>query len=192
MLLFTREQCEAHGRYTVLDRYTYKWRDGRMALPLGLGSLFNHSDTPNVSYTLDPSKDSIRYMTIKPVDPHEELCVFYDHNLWFEPVSKNPFVVTRDSEIEDDRGGLSAVINKVEESQAAYSSFVDANSCDVISAEDLPFTQLKIVEDGEGDDVQTSMCCSWHVKLPMKFYIFSVQVWVIDIPDPRHITTMLK
>ena len=37
-LLFSAEEYEAHGRHTALDHYTFKWRDGRMALALGLGA----------------------------------------------------------------------------------------------------------------------------------------------------------
>ena len=38
VLLFSAEEYGAHGQYTVLDHYTFKWRDGRMALALGLGA----------------------------------------------------------------------------------------------------------------------------------------------------------
>ena len=38
-LLFSTDEYESHGRHTVLDHYTFKWRDGRMALALGLGAL---------------------------------------------------------------------------------------------------------------------------------------------------------
>lgn len=37
VLLFPAKEYEEHGRYTVVDHYTFKWRDGRMALALGLG-----------------------------------------------------------------------------------------------------------------------------------------------------------
>ena len=37
VLLFNATEYEAHGRHTVLDHYTFVWRDGRMALALGLG-----------------------------------------------------------------------------------------------------------------------------------------------------------
>jgi len=37
VILFSREEYEAHGRFTILDHYTFVWGDGRMALPLGLG-----------------------------------------------------------------------------------------------------------------------------------------------------------
>lgn len=38
VLLFSSEEYELHGRHTILDHYTFKWRDGRMALALGLGA----------------------------------------------------------------------------------------------------------------------------------------------------------
>ncbi|KAH7922040.1 hypothetical protein BV22DRAFT_992990, partial [Leucogyrophana mollusca] len=85
VLLFTKQEYEEHGRHTLLDHYTFSWRDGRMALALGLGSLFNHSSSPNVSYTTDSREDRIRYTTTRLVDQDEELCIFYGHKLWFEP-----------------------------------------------------------------------------------------------------------
>lgn len=38
VLFFSPEEYELHGRHTTLDHYTFKWRDGRMALALGLGA----------------------------------------------------------------------------------------------------------------------------------------------------------
>lgn len=38
VLLFGAQEYEEHGKFTVLDHYTFKWRDGRMALALGLGA----------------------------------------------------------------------------------------------------------------------------------------------------------
>lgn len=38
VLLFNKDEYSNHGRHTILDHYTFKWRDGRMALALGLGS----------------------------------------------------------------------------------------------------------------------------------------------------------
>ncbi|KAI0693438.1 hypothetical protein C8T65DRAFT_833701 [Cerioporus squamosus] len=86
VLLFTAQEYADHGKHTVLDHYTFVWRDGRMALALGLGSLFNHSQRPNVPYTIDPATESIRYVTSRRVLPDEELRIFYGHKLWFDPV----------------------------------------------------------------------------------------------------------
>ncbi|KZS99472.1 uncharacterized protein LAESUDRAFT_622207, partial [Laetiporus sulphureus 93-53] len=83
VLLFSSEEYEAHGKYTVLDPYTFRWRDGRMALALGLGSLFNHSQSPNVSYIINTKTESIRYTTMRRIETGEELCIFYGHKLWF-------------------------------------------------------------------------------------------------------------
>jgi tRNA-specific adenosine deaminase 3 len=43
ILLFTREEYEAHGKHTVLDEYAFCWpgkgSEGGMALALGIGGL---------------------------------------------------------------------------------------------------------------------------------------------------------
>jgi len=38
VLLFAKDEYNAHGKHTLLDHYTFNWRDGRMALALGLGA----------------------------------------------------------------------------------------------------------------------------------------------------------
>jgi tRNA-specific adenosine deaminase 3 len=78
----------------LLGSYTFGWksvgddgkvvRKGEMALALGMGSLFNHSATPNVSYTLHPETLTIHYQTTRPVATWEELCICYGDKLWFE------------------------------------------------------------------------------------------------------------
>ncbi|KDQ20811.1 hypothetical protein BOTBODRAFT_86667, partial [Botryobasidium botryosum FD-172 SS1] len=84
VLLFAKDDYERHGRHTVLDHYTFVWRDGRMALALGLGSIFNHSsDQPNVTFVLDHQNLAIRYTTARAIQPDEELNIFYGTNLWF-------------------------------------------------------------------------------------------------------------
>ena len=37
VILFGKEEYHNYGRFTVVDHYTFVWRDGRMALALGLG-----------------------------------------------------------------------------------------------------------------------------------------------------------
>ncbi|CAE6404593.1 unnamed protein product [Rhizoctonia solani] len=56
-----------------------------MALPLGLGSIFNHAREPNVSYRLDKKAKTIEYTTTKQIDIGDELCIYYgsDDKLWF-------------------------------------------------------------------------------------------------------------
>ena len=39
VIFFTADEYEKHGKFTALDSYTFKWRDGRMALALGVGTV---------------------------------------------------------------------------------------------------------------------------------------------------------
>ncbi|KAG6814268.1 hypothetical protein H0H92_015383 [Tricholoma furcatifolium] len=177
VLLFSKEEYEAHGKFTVLDHYTFKWSEGRMALALGLGSLFNHSEQPNVSYSLDTATESIRYTTARDITADEELCIFYGHQLWFNPadsIISNHAANLPESETEDGWGGLSAVGDSADPTQED-SPFTQGDPDEIISDESLPFTRYKLPpEEEELDSIRT------------------VEAWVVDIPDPRHITKMLK
>ncbi|KAF8951875.1 hypothetical protein BGZ46_003758 [Entomortierella lignicola] len=82
ILLFPSEEYNVHGQYTQLDHYTYRWKGG-MALALGLGSMFNHSNKPNVGFQRDFENKLIRYTTLREIQAGEELCISYGPNLWF-------------------------------------------------------------------------------------------------------------
>ncbi|KAF8916980.1 cytidine deaminase-like protein [Mucidula mucida] len=163
VLLFSSDEYENHGKHTILDHYTFKWRDGRMALALGLGSLFNHSDVPNVSYELDHSTDSIRYITTRVIESGQELCIFYGHPLWFSDAngsSQNG----ADVAAEDDEFSALPMIFESEN-----------NADDIVAEDDLPFTRLK--PPPEEEDMTS---------------IRKAHAWVVDVPDPRHLTILLK
>ena len=153
------------GRHTVLDQYTFKWRGGRMALALGLGSLFNHSETPNVSYTLDSSTESIRYTTTKLIQPGDEMCIFYGHNLWFEPVDSCQPPRLLQEEADDGWGGLTAVENDVE-AHPEFPGFLVGDPDEIIPVEDLPFTRLKIARDEDEEEELSAVRTS---KFPRTF-----------------------
>ena len=55
-----------------------------MLLALGVGSLFNHSQTPNLDYRIDHGQRIIRYFTARNILPDEELTIYYGQKLWFE------------------------------------------------------------------------------------------------------------
>ncbi|KAG8733619.1 hypothetical protein FRC11_004547 [Ceratobasidium sp. 423] len=87
VLLFSAEEY-IHAKRTVVDQYTFVWNDAGsslMALPLGLGSIFNHAREPNVSYQLNKKAKIIEYTTTKRIDSGDELCIYYgsDDKLWF-------------------------------------------------------------------------------------------------------------
>ncbi|KAI0632465.1 hypothetical protein C8Q77DRAFT_1074420 [Trametes polyzona] len=176
VLLFGADEYEAHGRYTVLDHYTFKWRDGR--------SLFNHSQKPNVSYVIDPATESIRYVTSRRVLPDEELCIFYGHKLWFDPVD----AVDRPNSIhtEDVDDGWGGLANLNDDDDGAGDRLLDTifDECtegkadDTVPEEALPFTRLKLTpEDEEEEDMDA---------------IRKEEAWVVDLPNPRYAAVMLK
>ncbi|KAL4250750.1 hypothetical protein ABKN59_006080 [Abortiporus biennis] len=178
VLLFAKDEYAQHGKHTVLDHYTFNWPDGRMALALGLGSLFNHSDNPNVSFSLDTETESIRYTTSRIVSPGEELCIFYGHKLWFDPVDAKPSLAYSD-EPEDGWGGLSGVLDDDNLAKAEETwDLLEGDPNDIIPEEKLPFVRSKIApDDNEEEELDA-------VKLQ--------DVWVVDISDQRHISILLK
>ncbi|KZT09334.1 uncharacterized protein LAESUDRAFT_675229 [Laetiporus sulphureus 93-53] len=204
VLLFSSEEYEAHGKYTVLDQYTFRWRDGRMALALGLGSLFNHSQSPNVSYIIDTKTESIRYTTMRRIETGEELCIFYGHKLWFDVMNDGAGSGdVEEEEVDDGWGGLAGLNANERRSEIEDGSWAksDAQSVDgreetfesllerqirefqgggpdeVVPEEQLPFTRVKLTDDEEEEELSA---------------VHTERAWVVDIPDARHITTMLK
>ncbi|KAJ7857724.1 hypothetical protein B0H14DRAFT_3108151 [Mycena olivaceomarginata] len=158
VLLFGKEEYEQHGRFTILDHYTFKWPNGRMALALGLGSLFNHSNTPNAN-------DLIHYTTTRPVEPGEELCIYYGSTLWFDLADP---AVASDTPDELERRVGRPVLFPV---PPFFRGAVD----DILPEEELPFERFKPPPEEEtADSIRT------------------IQAWAVDVPDPRSIGLMLK
>ncbi|KAJ7505404.1 cytidine deaminase-like protein [Mycena galericulata] len=169
VLLFNKEEYEKHGKFTILDEYTFKWTNGRMAL--ALGSLFNHSNFPNVSYTIDPSTDSIRYTATRNIEPDEELCIYYGTNLWFDPIGPSAIDQSQDEKNEDGWGGLS----NLDLAPNILPNFLNGSLDDIVPEEDLPFERFKPPPEEEtAETIQT------------------LQAWAVDVPDQRSIGPMLK
>lgn len=97
ILLFNEQEYSSHGKYTILDQYTYCWQGG-FALALGLGSMFNHDSTPNIGFIRDIANKLIRYVTLRVIEKEEELCISYGNHLWFEDDSINQQQVSSDED----------------------------------------------------------------------------------------------
>jgi len=54
-----------------------------MAFAIGLGSMFNHSNKPNLGFQRDFANKLIRYSSLREIEEGEELCISYGPNLWF-------------------------------------------------------------------------------------------------------------
>ncbi len=61
-----------------------------MLLALGVGSLFNHSQRPNLDYRIDHEQLVIRYFAAHDILPEQELTIFYGDKLWFEDTAAKP------------------------------------------------------------------------------------------------------
>lgn len=90
-LMFTAEE-HVHAMRTVLQHYTFCAGGGVHFLALGIGSLFNHSDPPNVEYRVHRSEQTISFQACRDIKCGEELCIFYGRNLWFQDT--NPDATT--------------------------------------------------------------------------------------------------
>ncbi|KZT53134.1 cytidine deaminase-like protein [Calocera cornea HHB12733] len=186
VLLFTPQEWEEHGRHTVLDHYTFIWRipgqpKPSMALALGLGSMFNHSSRPNVSFNRNIAAQTIEYTTTRDIAPEEELCISYGDSarLWF------PVVDDADRRSESDQGewgGLDGVeIGGVPDEEpdrfAEETMWEVGNTDEIMPAPELPFQRIKSLEELEEEETDA---------------IKTMNVWVVDVDDPRMISSMLR
>jgi SET domain-containing protein len=77
-----------------LHEYLYGWSDdgSEVAIPLGYGSLYNHSDEPNASYHRNRSRNAIDFIATKFIAAGEEITISYLNSfdspkkLWFTAV----------------------------------------------------------------------------------------------------------
>lgn len=59
-----------------------------MLLALGVASLFNHSDEPNLDYRIDKTRKIITFVAARDIKASEELTFYYGSKLWFEDSTK--------------------------------------------------------------------------------------------------------
>jgi tRNA-specific adenosine deaminase 3 len=118
-----------------------------------LGSLFNHSSHPNVSYTIDPAHECIRYTSTRTINPEEELCIFYGHKLWFDPVGTTanfePQVCLDQS---DQSAFLDILAIDSEMDEVEQRDTGDPNN--ILEGEALPFIWKKLQIDEEEESVE--------------------------------------
>ncbi|KAF9086094.1 hypothetical protein BGX23_009141 [Mortierella sp. AD031] len=130
ILLFPTKEYTTHGQHTQLDHYTYRWKGG-MALALGLGSMFNHSCSPNIGFQRDIENGLIRYSALREIQAGEELCISYGPNLWF-PDMEDP-----------------------QQEQTGNNSKGDANRSGSDSEDETAesfFSRIKLSDDDDDDD----------------------------------------
>jgi SET domain-containing protein len=67
---------------TDLKYYTFKYNDKQDCLVMGLGEIFNHSDTPNVSYSIElvNGREMMVFKALNPIKQGEQLFIDYNHD----------------------------------------------------------------------------------------------------------------
>ncbi|MEK7649434.1 MAG: SET domain-containing protein-lysine N-methyltransferase [Patescibacteria group bacterium] len=65
---------------TELFNYYFDWgaRSKKAAICLGLGSICNHSWTPNAKYVYREKDEMLVFVAIKPIKRGEEICISYN------------------------------------------------------------------------------------------------------------------
>lgn len=94
VIVIPAEQA-VHLDATVLEHYVYDWPEGRVAVALGHGSLFNHSFRPNARYRRDLDAHELIFEALTNIAPGEEITVNYNGDpadrtpLWFAVVESD-------------------------------------------------------------------------------------------------------
>jgi SET domain-containing protein len=81
-----KDEYDIYMKHTVMEHYLFNdVRSGNKLLALGYGSLFNHSNHPNVGYSVNHTLQTIEYRSgFQVISEGTELCISYGSKLWFE------------------------------------------------------------------------------------------------------------
>jgi uncharacterized protein len=76
LVLAAEEVRDARG-WNGLAGYCFQWGEGRLALALGYGSLYNHSYRPSAGYA-DEGGRMLVFTALREIGPGEEITVNYN------------------------------------------------------------------------------------------------------------------
>ncbi|GAA5931678.1 hypothetical protein JCM1841_000456 [Sporobolomyces salmonicolor] len=159
-----------------LRGYVFTWgKSGEMAVALGLGSLFNHSSTPNVSYELKPSAYAIAYRAAKPIKAGEELCIFYGHSVRFSD-SDDPTLRDRADELVDDGwGGLAGLgdgdaedEDRLEKLKVLTEEELRERDNEIVGLDEEAFLFRKVTDIVDPEDAELSTFPCYAIDLPAR------------------------
>lgn len=106
-----------------------------------------------MSFSVDVARERIVYTSTRAIRPDEELCIFYGHRLWFDPVDGPPCRNPDLDENTDPWGGLADVQGHTDDDVNA--------SKDIVVEDDLPFTWKKLAlekEEEQLSDIELGNC----------------------------------
>ncbi|GAA6053298.1 hypothetical protein JCM3770_006672 [Rhodotorula araucariae] len=162
-----------------LRGYVFTWgRDGSMAVALGIGSLFNHSGSPNVTYSLDYSQYTISYRTAKSIRQGEELTIFYGHNVHFsnddEAIQDNGIV--EGDAIDDGWGGLGGLDtqepdpegDRLAQFQSLTREELAQRDNEIVGPHEPDFHWKKVTELIDPEDADLTLMPCYAIDLPAR------------------------
>jgi len=111
-----------------------------------------------VSYSIDTTRDCIAYTSTCTIDPDEELCIFYGHNLWFNPIdvpneSGSTSVLTGSSQELDEWGTLASIQASLPDQDFPMTLAGNMDDDDAIDEDNLPFTWKKLSLDKDEEQI---------------------------------------
>ncbi|GAA5930466.1 Tad3p [Sporobolomyces koalae] len=158
-----------------LRGYVFTWgKSGEMAVALGLGSLFNHSPSPNVSYEIKTSEYTIHYRAAKPIKAGDELFIFYGHSVRFAGDVDSGAVDDQES-VDDGWGGLGNIGDDVDPQDKAQAETLQMTEeelherdNEIIGFDEPHFPFRKITEIIDPEDAELSTFPCWAIDLPAR------------------------
>jgi len=63
----------------LLEDYVFEWANGEVAIALGYGSLYNHSNQSNATFHMDPADPRIQFIAKRDIKTGEEIFTHYRH-----------------------------------------------------------------------------------------------------------------
>jgi hypothetical protein len=72
-----------------LIHYVFEWNRTCYGVALGYGSLFNHSDKPDVEFSLDRRKRVITFRAVRPIRVGQEVMTSYGYDPRDYPMKKS-------------------------------------------------------------------------------------------------------
>lgn len=89
------------------------------------------------------------FISARAIQPDEELCIFYGHQLWFDPVDGPPSRALDLNQSNDPWGGLADIQGDTDDHAVTASS----DDSDIVSEDNLPFTWKKLGLDKEEEQL---------------------------------------
>ena len=89
IIVLPGEQAREIVRGHILYEYYFEWKRESIAIALGYGSLYNHSEKPNAEFQPDYKNQLILFRSLQFIHAGTEIVVDYhggnpDEKVWFE------------------------------------------------------------------------------------------------------------